>query len=55
MIIPNAVHTDLYDKLDVIPFDKLTAFFTEHLNGGKKSKVAKINGTNATKFGVAVH
>ena len=55
MIIPNAVHVDLYDKLDVIPFDKLTAFFTEHLNGGKKSKVAKINGTNATKFGVAVH
>ena len=23
MIIPGAVHVDLYDKLDVIPFDKL--------------------------------
>lgn len=22
MIIPGAVHTDLYDKIDVIPFDK---------------------------------
>lgn len=31
MIIPNAVHTDLYDRTDVIPFDKMTDFFTEHL------------------------
>jgi hypothetical protein len=31
MIIPGAVHTDLYDKVDVIPFDKLTAFFRTHL------------------------
>ena len=27
LIIPGAVHTDLYDKLDVIPFDKIEAFF----------------------------
>jgi len=26
MIIPNAVHTDLYDNLDVIPFDKIESF-----------------------------
>jgi uncharacterized protein len=32
MIIPNAVHVDLYDKLDVIPFDKLTSFFMQHLH-----------------------
>lgn len=31
MIIPGAVHTDLYDKLDVIPFEKLNTFFTENL------------------------
>lgn len=31
MIIPNAVHTDLYDNLDVIPFDKIEQFFTEYL------------------------
>jgi hypothetical protein len=31
MIIPKAVHVDLYDKLDVIPFDKLTSFFTQNL------------------------
>ena len=27
LIIPGAVHTDLYDKLDVIPFDKMADFF----------------------------
>jgi len=31
MIIPGAVHVDLYDKLDVIPFDKLETFFKDHL------------------------
>lgn len=31
MIVPNAVHVDLYDKIDVIPFDKLDNFFTTNL------------------------
>ena len=31
MIIPNAVHTDLYDKIDVIPFDKIEEFFNKNL------------------------
>ena len=31
MIIPDAVHVDLYDKIEVIPFDKLETFFKEHL------------------------
>jgi fermentation-respiration switch protein FrsA (DUF1100 family) len=31
MIIPGATHVDLYDKVDVIPFDKLTGFFNQHL------------------------
>ncbi|SIR40951.1 hypothetical protein SAMN05421840_12023 [Shewanella morhuae] len=31
MIIPGANHTDLYDQVDIIPFDKLTAFFKQHL------------------------
>lgn len=30
-IVPNAGHVDLYDKTDVIPFDKLEAFFRENL------------------------
>lgn len=29
LIIPDAVHTDLYDDLNVIPFDKMTDFFTK--------------------------
>ena len=31
LIIPNAVHTDLYDQTDVIPFDKLVDFFQKNL------------------------
>jgi hypothetical protein len=31
MLIPNAVHTDLYDNRDIIPFDKFAAFFAEYL------------------------
>ncbi len=31
MIIPGAVHTDLYDNLDVITFDKIDSFFKEYL------------------------
>ena len=31
LIIPNAVHTDLYDNLNVIPFDKIDKFFKENL------------------------
>lgn len=31
MIIPDAVHTDLYDNLAVIPFDKMAEFFHTNL------------------------
>ncbi|QQR97021.1 MAG: alpha/beta hydrolase [Sphingobacteriales bacterium] len=31
LIIPNAVHVDLYDKMNKIPFDKLESFFKENL------------------------
>ena len=31
LIIPGANHTDLYDRMDVIPFEKLKAFFEEYL------------------------
>jgi len=30
-VVPNAGHVDLYDRVEVIPWKKLTAFFTEHL------------------------
>ena len=31
LLIPGAVHTDLYDQKDVIPFDKIQQFFREYL------------------------
>ena len=31
LIIPGANHTDLYDQMDVIPFEKLDEFFGEYL------------------------
>lgn len=31
LIIPEAVHTDLYDKIDIIPFKKLESFFEKYL------------------------
>ena len=31
VIVPNAGHVDLYDRVDLIPFAKLTRFFQEHL------------------------
>lgn len=31
MLIPDAVHTDLYDKTEVIPFDKIKEFFDKNM------------------------
>lgn len=31
MIIPNSVHVDLYDNVEVIPFEKLDDFFKTSL------------------------
>ena len=31
LIIPGASHTDLYDQVDIIPFDKLEKFFKDNL------------------------
>lgn len=31
VIVPNGNHTDLYDKINIIPFGKLQMFFKEHL------------------------
>lgn len=34
-IVPGADHVDLYDRHELIPFDKLQSFFTSHLSGGR--------------------
>ena len=31
LIIPDAVHTDLYDRTDIIPFDKICDFFNKNM------------------------
>lgn len=31
IIIPDAVHTDLYDQVEIIPFDKMAEFFENNL------------------------
>ena len=31
LIVPGASHTDLYDRVDIIPFDKIEAFFQANL------------------------
>jgi fermentation-respiration switch protein FrsA (DUF1100 family) len=31
MLVPGACHTDLYDKIDIIPFAKIDAFFKKNL------------------------
>ena len=36
VVVPNAGHVDLYDRVELIPFDKLTSFFAEHLKGDDK-------------------
>ncbi len=32
LLIPGAVHTDLYDNLDIIPFDTIEAFYRKYLD-----------------------
>ena len=31
LLIPGAVHTDLYDRKNIIPFDRIEQFFNQHL------------------------
>jgi len=46
-IVPGARHIDLYDDLNLIPFDKIESFFKEHLLGEvrKESQRETIYGT----------
>lgn len=31
LLVPGASHTDLYDQIDIIPFDKIEQFFYDNL------------------------
>ena len=43
VIVPDADHVDLYDKINMIPFDRLTTFFNENLKQGTGNKTAHVN------------
>jgi fermentation-respiration switch protein FrsA (DUF1100 family) len=40
VIIPNAAHVDLYDRINVIPFDKLEKFFKDNLKSESTAKAS---------------
>jgi uncharacterized protein len=40
VMIPKAVHVDLYDRVDIIPFDKLDAFFNDNLKSKSTAKAS---------------
>lgn len=49
-LIPGAGHVDLYDRVELIPFDKLTAFFVEYLKPAKPVQTTKATGNDLTKI-----
>jgi fermentation-respiration switch protein FrsA (DUF1100 family) len=52
VIVPNAGHVDLYDRVNLIPFDRLTAYFREHLKSRESGKplnaASKVAGESTT-------
>src|SRR3954451_9021433 len=38
VIVPKAGHVDLYDRVELIPFDKLMSFFTKYLKGAENDR-----------------
>jgi uncharacterized protein len=55
VIVPGTDHVDLYDRLDKIPFDKITSFFNQHLNHDMRNKTAKVNETHSSRTNVETH
>jgi fermentation-respiration switch protein FrsA (DUF1100 family) len=46
-VVPNAGHVDLFDKTDLIPFDKLEEFFTENLAAPSGGAAAELVGSRS--------
>ena len=55
MIIPNASHVDLYDKLDVIPFEKLMTFFNQNLKVERGDSSAQIKNESKSALTAAAN
>ena len=49
LIIPGASHVDLYDRMDVIPFEKLKRFFEEYLRKLEEAREDAANYEEAEK------
>jgi len=49
-IVPGAGHVDLYDRVNLIPFDKLTKFFRDNLKPLIAERVASIDLMMAVSF-----
>ena len=45
--VPNAGHVDLYDRTDLIPFDKLDEFFTENLASPSRAAAGELVGAKS--------
>ena len=43
--MPGAGHVDLYDRVNLIPFDKLTAFFQNNLKNVRLTNCSHAKGT----------
>ena len=41
--IPNTGHVDLYDQVELIPFDKLETFFKQHLKENNSNKTVQVD------------
>lgn len=52
LYIPNAGHVDLYDKVELIPFDKLETFFKQHLKENKGNKTVQADRTSSANENV---
>ncbi|WP_205624356.1 cyclophilin-like fold protein [Dyadobacter crusticola] len=48
VIVPGAGHVDLYDRVNLIPWDKLESFFKKNLNSKAEGTVGLLPGTNAS-------
>jgi hypothetical protein len=46
-VVPDAGHVDLYDKTDLIPFDKLDEFFIENLATPSSDAVGELVGSKS--------
>jgi fermentation-respiration switch protein FrsA (DUF1100 family) len=42
VVVPGAGHVDLYDRVNLIPWDTLTSFFTRHLPAATQAAVAGV-------------